>query len=121
MNSSTFDRECTNQCKSTIHGDIITDAISKRGISDTNLCSFLNYTCSRCETVLDSSGRTALHVAASCGRLNLVRWLVRNRHADINIKDRESGYTALHRSIFYGKLDIAVELIKLGKFFLCCT
>uniref|UniRef100_A0A6P7F2T9 Inhibitor of Bruton tyrosine kinase n=1 Tax=Diabrotica virgifera virgifera TaxID=50390 RepID=A0A6P7F2T9_DIAVI len=114
MNPSSFDRECTNQCKSTIHGDVITDAISKRSISDQDLCSFLNFVCSRCESVIDSSGRTALHVAASCGRLNLVRWLILNRHADIHAKDRESSYTALHRSIFYGKIDVAVELVKLG-------
>lgn len=114
MNTNSFERDCTNQCKSIVHGDIITDAISKRCVTDTDLCSFLNFVCSRCESVVDSSGRTALHVAASCGRLNLVRWLVCNRHADIHAKDKESGYTALHRSIFYGKIDVTVELLKLG-------
>ncbi|KAG5881388.1 hypothetical protein JTB14_012005 [Gonioctena quinquepunctata] len=106
--------DCSNQCRSIEHGDIITSAISKRSISDIDLCSFLNFTCCRCESVLDSAGRTALHVAASCGRLSLVRWLVCKRHSDINAKDRESGYTALHRSIFYGKIHVAVELVKLG-------
>ncbi|XP_056647953.1 inhibitor of Bruton tyrosine kinase [Diorhabda sublineata] len=114
MNTNNFERDCTTQCKSMVHGDIITDAISKRCVSDTDLCSFLNFICTRCESVIDSSGRTALHVAASCGRLNLVRWLISNRHSDINTKDKESGYTALHRSIFYGKIDITVELLKLG-------
>lgn len=111
---SNLDQECTSQCRSIEHGNIITAAITKRSISDAELCAFLNYTCNRCESVIDSVGRTALHVAASCGRLNLVRWLVKNRHADIDIKDRESGYTALHRSIFYGKIHVAIELIKLG-------
>ncbi|CAG9862774.1 unnamed protein product [Phyllotreta striolata] len=114
MSSNQIERDCTIYCKSTVHGDIITDSITKRSVSDADLCSFLNYTCHRCESVFDSTGRTALHVAASCGRLDLVRWLVSNRHADINIKDKESSYTALHRSIFYGKLDVAVELIRLG-------
>ncbi|CAG9821108.1 unnamed protein product [Phaedon cochleariae] len=114
MNSSEHRPDCTNQCKSVQHGEIITAAISKRSISDYDLCSFLNFLCSRCESVVDSVGRTALQVAASCGRLELVKWLIHSRHADINLKDRESGYTALHRSIFYGKMDVAVELIKLG-------
>ncbi|XP_063932773.1 inhibitor of Bruton tyrosine kinase [Zophobas morio] len=105
---------CTDRCRSTQHGDIITAAISRRSVSDNDLCSYLSYICTCCETVKDSVGRTALHVAASCGRIDLVRWLVQNRHSNINAKDDESGFTALHRSIFYGKIDVAVELIKLG-------
>lgn len=114
MVNATDYAECTNHCKSRQHGDIITSAISKRGVSDTELCAFLNFTCCRCESVTDYSGRTALQVAASCGRLHLVRWLVCNRNADIDAKDKESGYTALHRSIFYGQIHVAIELIKLG-------
>ncbi|XP_019772045.2 inhibitor of Bruton tyrosine kinase isoform X1 [Dendroctonus ponderosae] len=106
--------DCTNRCQSTQHGDIVTAAISKRSVSDSNLASFLNTTCCCCESVKDQDGRTALHVAASCGRTALVRWLVLNRHANINAPDKESGYTALHRSAFYGKIDTVVELIKLG-------
>lgn len=105
---------CTDKCKFVQHGDIITAAITKRSISDRDLCSFLNFTCVCCESILDSGGRTALHMAASCGRTELVQWLVRNRHADINARDKESGLTALHRSIFYGKIDVAIELIKMG-------
>lgn len=105
---------CTDKCRFIEHGDIITAAITKRSITDQDLCSFLNFICVCCETVRDASGRTALHMAASCGRTELVKWLVRNRHADINARDEESGYTALHRSIFYGKIDVAVELIKMG-------
>lgn len=107
--------DCTNHCRSRQHGEIITSAISKRSVSDTDLCAFLSFTCCRCESVVDFSGRTALHVAASCGRLHLVKWLVCNRNADIDLKDKESGYTALHRSIFYGQIHVAVELVKLGK------
>ncbi|KAJ3638755.1 hypothetical protein MTP99_002089 [Tenebrio molitor] len=106
--------DCTDRCRSTQHGDIITAAISRRSVSDFDLCSYLNYICTCCESVKDSVGRTALHVAASCGRVSLVRWLVQNRHANINAKDDESGFTALHRSIFYGKINVAVELMKLG-------
>ncbi|CAH0551472.1 unnamed protein product [Brassicogethes aeneus] len=106
--------ECTEKCKSLTHGDIITAAISKRSISDAEICSYLNHICKNCEGVQDSAGRTALHVASSCGRLEVVRWLVQSRHADLNARDKESGYTALQRSMFYGKIHVAVELIKLG-------
>nr|CAI5845111.1 unnamed protein product [Callosobruchus analis] len=114
MSNPSGEQECTNQCRSSQHGDIITATLTKRGVSDSDLCSFLTYTCCRCESVVDSDGRTALHVAASCGRLGLVRWLVKCCHADINSKDTESGYTPLHRSIFYGKINVTVELMKLG-------
>ncbi|CAH1965417.1 unnamed protein product [Acanthoscelides obtectus] len=114
MTNVSSEQECTNQCRSSQHGDIITAAITKRGISDSDLCSFLAYTCCRCESVVDSDGRTALQVAASCGRLGIVRWLVKCRHAEIIPRDIESGYTPLHRSIFYGKINVAIELMKLG-------
>lgn len=110
------ERECTNNCKSTQHGDIICAALSKSYVSDKELCSFLENVCCRCESVKDSCGRTALHVAASYGRIDVARWLCQNKHAQINTKDKESGYTALHRSIFYGKINVAVALLKAGIF-----
>ncbi|KAL1502111.1 hypothetical protein ABEB36_007304 [Hypothenemus hampei] len=103
--------DCTTNCK---HGESITASITKRAVTDSQLASYLSYICAHCESVKDLDGRTALHVASSCGRTDLVRWLVENRHSNINAKDRESGYTPLHRSIFYGKIDTTVELIKLG-------
>lgn len=107
--------DCTNKCQSTQHGDTITAAITKRSVPDSDLASYLAYTCCCCQSVRDSTGKTALHISASCGRTDLVRWLVENRDANINARDKESGYTALHRSLFYGKIDVAVELVKLGK------
>ncbi|XP_049821189.1 inhibitor of Bruton tyrosine kinase isoform X2 [Aethina tumida] len=106
--------QCSERCRSTRHGDIITAVLTKTSISDLEACSFLNYICNNCESVRDSAGRTALHTAASVGRSEVIRWLVQNRHADINAKDVESGYTPLHRSIFYKKINAAIELIKLG-------
>lgn len=65
-------------------------------------------------------GRTALHMAASRGRNGLMEWLVRHSSdAFINARDRESGYTSLHRSIFYGQIHSAVTLMKLGKLYSC--
>lgn len=70
--------------------------------------------------VLDSEKRSALHTAASCGRRDLCLWLIKNGKADRNLKDHESGYTPLHRSIFYGHINIAVCLIEVRKMCLFC-
>lgn len=109
------DRDCTDACKSTRHGDLICASLTKRSVSDKDLWCFLRQTCCCCDTVRDASGRTALHVAASCGRTEIVERLARRRHHNVNVRDLESGYTALHRSVFYGKIDVAVCLMKLGE------
>lgn len=108
------ERDCTERCKSKQHGDEISSVITKRGVTDAELCAYLNWRCGNCKNVCDSAGRTALHFAASCGRKKLLQWLVRNKKAQINLKDQESGYTPLHRSVFYGKINAAIALIQLG-------
>jgi hypothetical protein len=55
-----------------------------------------------------------LHLAASCGHGAVVRWLVRRADAGIDVRDVESGYTGLHRSIFYGQIHVATDLIKVS-------
>lgn len=59
-------------------------------------------------------------MVASRGRRLLLEWLIR-RHAQnlsglniIDSKDTESGYTPLHRSVFYGQIQAAVTLMKAG-------
>ncbi|XP_025837638.1 inhibitor of Bruton tyrosine kinase [Agrilus planipennis] len=106
--------DCTERCSSEIHGDILCAALTKREVTDYQLCAFLSKTCYCCGTVKDSLGRTSLHIAASCGRTNIVKWLINYKHANINVKDIESGYTPLHRSIYYGKIHTAISLLKMG-------
>lgn len=113
----TIEHQCAENCKSVNHGDIITASLTKRCVSEADLCCYINFICSCCETVKDSCGRTALHTAASCGKTEIIKWLCEHKHPNINAKDAESGYTALHRSIFYGKIDSAVCLIKQGKIY----
>lgn len=66
------------------------------------------------EQVRDTFGRTVLHVAASCGRRDLCLWLLKTYAGNINLTDIESGYTALHRSIAYGYINVAVALMKVS-------
>ncbi|CAH0713197.1 unnamed protein product, partial [Brenthis ino] len=113
--NKTIEVDCTRHCKSRIHGQVLTSAITKRSISDESLASFIKSTCANFAKAFDFEGRTALHMTASRGRNGLMEWLVRHSSdAFINARDRESGYTPLHRSIFYGQIHSAVALMKLG-------
>jgi len=78
------------------------------------LAAYMRWLCGACGRVNDSSGRTVLHMAASCGHAAIARWLVRQADAGIDVRDMESGYTALHRSIFYGQIHVAADLIKVS-------
>ncbi|XP_022826832.1 inhibitor of Bruton tyrosine kinase isoform X1 [Spodoptera litura] len=107
--------DCTVRCRSRSHGQALTSAITKRSISDQALASFIKATCANFNKAFDFEGRTALHTAASRGRLALMDWLIRHSSvAFINARDRESGYTPLHRSVFYGQIHAAVALMKIG-------
>lgn len=113
--SKTLEVDCTKRCKSRVHGQVLTSAITKRSISDESLASFIKSTCANFAKAFDFEGRTALHMAASRGRNGLMEWLIHHSSdAFINARDRESGYTPLHRSIFYGQIHSAVTLMKLG-------
>ncbi|PIK34253.1 putative inhibitor of Bruton tyrosine kinase-like [Apostichopus japonicus] len=93
--------ECTNQCHSQQHADDVIAMVTSSAPEE-QWSGLYGY------------GRTALHVAASCGRAGLLEWLVKEEKADLQSKDQESGWTSLHRSIFYGQLVSAVKLIQLG-------
>ena len=72
---------------------------------------------SRCPNVArlaDHVGRTALHVAASCGQTDVVRWLVEQRQADVDRRDDESGWTPLHRALYHGQITTAQTLISVS-------
>ena len=45
------------------------------------------------------------------GKKRLVEWLVRFKDAAVNAKDAESGYTALHRSVYHGQIHVTRYLL----------
>ncbi|KAI4468430.1 btk-binding protein-related [Holotrichia oblita] len=106
--------DCADKCKSKEHGNTLCSSLTKRDITDAELCAYFNQICFCCEAVRDAFGRTTLHLAASVGRANVVKWLLKRKQININARDFESGYTALHRSIFYGKINAAVALLHAG-------
>lgn len=61
----------------------------------------------------DNDGRTALHLAASFGRLDVVIWLVEHGEADVHAKDH-LGRTTLHRAAFNGESDVVKWLVGHG-------
>lgn len=44
-----------------------------------------------------TKGRTALHVAATWNRVEIAKLLIDCPLVDVNLQDRENGWTALHR------------------------
>ena len=60
---------------------------------------------------LDIAGRTILHIAASEGKVNFVQALVDCPAVDVGIQDLESGWTALHRALYYGNIACAQVII----------
>lgn len=101
------------RCTSVQHGSQLVAVASMRA-EEPQLAAYMRWLCGTCGRVVDATGRTALHLAATCGHDAVVRWLLRQADANIDVRDAESGYTALHRSIFYGQIHVAANLIKLG-------
>lgn len=101
-------------CRSTKHGDLLNAMLTKRGLTFEEIIVYCSQFCGTCQSVVDTVGRNLLHMASSRGLNDVLEWLIERRHADIDVKDKESGYTALHRSVFYGQLHTAITLIKHG-------
>ncbi|XP_062896415.1 inhibitor of Bruton tyrosine kinase isoform X2 [Mobula hypostoma] len=110
MNSMIAD--CTPKCRSLQHALDVTSVMTK-GTEGQNKV-FLSSYCYNAASLKDSFGRTVLHMAASCGKRSVLGWLLERKGADPSAKDKESGWTALHRSIFYGHIDCAMFLLKHG-------
>lgn len=100
--------ECGPKCCSKKHADNVFSVITKAGEGyEDNVMNFLVASCHNSAINKDSSGRTALHIAASYGRIKILQWLLSIKEAHVHTKDTESGYTPLHRAFFYGQLHAA--------------
>ncbi|KAG0100616.1 hypothetical protein BGZ93_009408 [Podila epicladia] len=60
----------------------------------------------------DANGATQLHLAVSDNNIGRVRTLLEHTKIDVNAKDLESGWTALHRALYLGHLRIAILLVQ---------
>ncbi|KAM8870686.1 inhibitor of Bruton tyrosine kinase [Spinachia spinachia] len=104
--------DCTPKCRSQQHADEVVAALT-RG-SEGRLRAFLTSHCHNATALRDAFGRTALHLASSLGKKALLAWLLESKNADLTVKDKESGWTAVHRSAFYGHIHCLISLVKHG-------
>uniref|UniRef100_A0A8C5E334 BTB domain-containing protein n=1 Tax=Gouania willdenowi TaxID=441366 RepID=A0A8C5E334_GOUWI len=104
--------DCTPKCRSRQHADQVMAALTSG--SELQLLAFLTSHCHNAASLRDGFGRTALHLAASLGKKVLLEWLLEHKNADLLGKDKESGWTALHRSAFYGQIHCLISLVKHG-------
>ncbi|KAL6108805.1 ibtk [Pungitius sinensis] len=104
--------DCTPKCRSQQHADEVVAALT--GGSEGRLRAFLTSHCHNATALRDAFGRTALHLASSLGKKALLAWLLESKNADLTVKDKESGWTAVHRSAFYGHIHCLISLVKHG-------
>lgn len=63
-----------------------------------------------------TKGRTPLHLAVTWNRLEIAQALIDCPLVNVNLRDRENGWTALHRYIYYSTFtgpDVIYRLIDL--------
>jgi ankyrin repeat protein len=101
--------DCTSKCRSLKHALDVLSVVTKG--SENQIKTFLSSHCYNAATIKDAFGRNALHLVSSCGKKGVLDWLI-EKGVDPLVKDKESGWTALHRSIFYGHIDCVWSLLK---------
>uniref|UniRef100_A0A7N9CQB1 Inhibitor of Bruton tyrosine kinase n=1 Tax=Macaca fascicularis TaxID=9541 RepID=A0A7N9CQB1_MACFA len=101
--------DCTSKCRSLKHALDVLSVVTKG--SENQIKAFLSSHCYNAATIKDVFGRNALHLVSSCGKKGVLDWLIQ-KGVDLLVKDKESGWTALHRSIFYGHIDCVWSLLK---------
>ena len=107
--------DCSPKCRLAKHADFNFSAlINITPHDEAKVRAILPRFCSNFARVKDQCGRNVMHLAASCGKREILEWLVKEEGADLDSKDLESGWTPLHRSLFYGYLECAVKLTQVG-------
>ncbi|KAB0395689.1 hypothetical protein E2I00_014300 [Balaenoptera physalus] len=101
--------DCTSKCRSLKHALDVLSVVTKG--SENQIKAFLSSHCYNAATIKDAFGRNALHLVSSCGKKGVLDWLI-EKGVDPLVKDKESGWTALHRSVFYGHIDCVWSLLK---------
>ena len=103
--------DCGPRCRSKHHAQQLVTAVTRGSTRQIQL--FLSR-CHNATTLSDLFGRSVLHMAASRGHWQVVEWLLRECKVEIGARDLESGWTPLHRALFYGHLHGARLLIEVG-------
>lgn len=97
--------ECTSKCRSKRHALEMISAVTKGTLSQIKV--YLQRCYNSTSGLTDPFGRNLLHIAATCGKADIVEWLLEERKFNPSTRDLESNWTALHRALFYGQLAAA--------------
>ena len=60
-------------------------------------------------------------MAASHGHLNIAEWLVARKKVAVDTVDGESGWSALHRSVYFGELGMTACLMRVSVHVCVCV
>lgn len=104
-----YEPECGPKCRSRHHALEFLCAITKGSLQEVQAYSKLCYSAAQYS---DKFGRWPIHVAAACGKVDIMEWLLNEKNGDLTVKDFESGWTALHRASFYGHLSTVRLLLQ---------
>ena len=111
-NSKKFDvAECSTKCRSKKDAQNLIASVCRSKDVESLLYIATQGICKNPGRVTDQFGRSLIHLAASVGKPLVLEWLVKYKNGQINSKDFESGYSALHRAIFHGQIHIAKLLV----------
>jgi inhibitor of Bruton tyrosine kinase len=105
-------RTCTQKCRSQKHAEELISILTKT--SDASILLSAVQQCWNCAKIHDAGRRYLIHMAASCGRLDVIEWLIRYKNADLNVKTLENGWNPAHCAAFHGKIGALVILMKYG-------
>ncbi len=103
--------DCTADCRLAQHANLVLSCVALGNLKLVRHCTSV---CGNPFRIADPYNRNALHIAASLGHLHIVEWLLAKKRVSIDVCDFESRWGALHRSIYYGQLGVAVALMKVG-------
>ncbi|XP_076815770.1 inhibitor of Bruton tyrosine kinase-like [Clavelina lepadiformis] len=111
-----MDDICLKKCNFVKCVDDLNCVITKGTVHQVK--EYVHCHCYSALTRFDKVGRLPLHIAASCGKSDVIEWLcqhmISTNIVGIDTLDLESGWTALQRALYYGRIPCVMVLLQHG-------